>query len=545
LLVEKQYNYLKSCINNKGQIVDKKLKTPLNFQYHYSSFILSSVLLQYDSDIDKVIQYYLSIPKKTMKASNDFNVVLLSFALLNDKQGLLKNYKQQILDSFYHNSDDELYKLNNNFRALRLVGMILETKVKNIEFNQKIKDEIEWILDLQFDDGFFPDSNIEYIIEKNQGVPHLTYHTKIMMCVGLAYKYTKDERLKESFFKALRVLLEISLDNYYFFYGRSTNALFGYGSLYICFALAYQFSSDKFFLDKVQGLTKFLNDYQHTDGHISINLNKDDSKRAGFDGYMYDIVYNAYSNALFLLGNTMAKEGYKENYTFKLLPQKIKIHKNSGFVVYENDDIKYCFNYKGHQDSLKHRFDSRVSPFSLLYFQKDSQNMLPSVGYYPQSILSKVENNFYFRKYYSKIYKFFMYDYLPLLSGNSFFYIRDNIIYYPFKCLKILILSNVLVCKFKSKSRKLFSKSVQYDSFVISLKLDKQMKQKIIFYKEVDRLIYLFREFENSKFFMYDFDKEYIRLLPFGIETSFDIARLYRCEFNNIKKLNIKVKIND
>jgi len=243
----KQYNYLKFCINNKGQLIDKKLKSPLNFQYHYTSFILSSILLEDDNNIDKIVQYYLSIPKKTMKPSNDFNVVLLSFALLNDEKGLLKNYKRQILDSFYHNSDDELYKLNNNFRALRLVGMILEAIIKNNDFNQKIKEEIEWILNLQFDDGFFPDSNMEYKIEKNQGVPHLTYHTKIMMCVGITYLYTKDKRLKNSFFKALKVLLEISIENYYFFYGRSTNALFSYGSLYLVFILAYKFSSNKFF----------------------------------------------------------------------------------------------------------------------------------------------------------------------------------------------------------------------------------------------------------------------------------------------------------
>ena len=537
-LIDKQYHYLESCLNNKGQLVDKKLKSPLNFQYHYSSFILSSILINKTSDIGKVIDYYLSVDKTLMKPSNDFNVMLLSFAVIFDKNDILD--KEKILKSFYHHSNKELYKLNNNFRALRVVGMILDKKLSNKDLKDKISDEIDWLLDLQFDDGFFPDSNMKYKVEKNQGVPHLTYHTKIMMCVGLAYLYTKDERLKEAFFKSIKVLLEISIDNYYFFYGRSTNALFGYGSLYVVFILAYKFSSDKLFLNKANSMIDFLKAYQHNDGHISINLNKNDKNRIGFDTYMYDIVYNAYSNALFLLGNKFLEELKFEHYNFISDSFKMKIYEESGFVVYNNENIKYCFNYKGHQNSLKHKFDSRVSPFSLLYFYKNNKNILSAVGYQPQSILRMVEKKFPLRILYGRLYRYFYFDWIPLFGGNSFYYLRDGIKFYPFRFIKKIKLKNKIIMKFLSKSRKIFFDDIENDYFVISIDIKKELEYNLFFYKSVDKLYYIC---QNNDFLKYNFNKDYKEMKYLDIETSCGKSKLKSYAFKNIK--NLKIKVNN
>lgn len=541
-MTSKQFNYLKSCINNKGQLVDKKLKAPLNFQYHYSSFILSSIIQKDYEELEKVLDYYFSIPTNTMKPSNDFNVVLLLFAILNDEDSILGKIKTKILNSISHNTDEELFKLNNNFRALRLLGMILESTIKNIKFNEKIEAEINWILDLQFDDGIFPDSNRKYKIEKNKGVPHLTYHTKIMMCVGFAYFYTRDERLKLSFFKAMTVLLNISIKNYYFFYGRSTNALFGYGSLYISFILAYKFSGDKVFLDKTNEIKIFLEKYQHSDGHISINLNQDDSKRLGFDGYMYDIVYNAYSNTLFLLADKLHDENTSiNNESVKLSDKTIQVYKNSGFVVYQDTNVKYCFNYKGHQDSLKHRFDSRVSPFALLYYQNNNTNLLPAVGYRPQSILRLVETKFPLRILYGRLYKYLYFDWLPIFSGNSFFYIKNGIKFYPFKCIKMIKLKDKLILKFEAKSRAIFFDKNKTDYFVMSIDLKGSISYKIFFYAQVEKLYYSYRELKNKLNFSYEFSKKYKKLKTISVETSNKKADLHRVEFSSLKKIEIKV----
>jgi len=543
-MIVKQYNYLKSCINTKGQLVDKKLQAPLNFQYHYSSFILSSILRKDYENLNKVLNYYFSIPTNIMKPSNDFNIVLILFAVLNDEDNILDKYKSKIIESITHNTDEELFKLNNNFRALRLLGMILESKVKESAYSQKIYDEIDWILELQFDDGFFPDSNMKYEIHKNQGVPHLTYHAKIMMCVGFSYLYTKDARLKESFLKAMKVLLDISIDNYYFFYGRSTNALFGYGSLYISLILAYKFTNDKMYLNKANDMKIFIENFQHTDGHISINLNKDGNQRWGFDTYMYDIVYNAYSNALFLLGDNMIVDSEKNNIKqLAIAKENIQIHKNSGFVVYKSKDIKYCLNFKGHQNSLKHGFDSRVSPFSILYFQNNITNLLPAIGYKPSGILSLVETKFYFKKIYAKLYQAYYYDWLPIFSGNSFFYTRDSIKFYPFKCIKMLKLENTIIMKFESKSRAIVFNKNKTDYFVVSIKLTESPIYKILFYEKVDEFYYVYREIENEINFDYTFSHKYNKLKIICIETSNKKADLHRYRFNDLKQLEIKVNI--
>jgi hypothetical protein len=541
-IIINQFNYVKSCLNKDGQLIDEKLKAPLNFQYHYSSFILSSILNKEYKKIEDVLEYYFSIPQEIMKPSNEFNVLLLLFSILNDDDNILDKYKNEILKSIYHKTNEELYKSNNNFRALKLVGMILESKVKNMNRSQLIDDEINWILKLQFDDGFFPDSNMVYEVERNEGVPHLIYHTKIMMCIGIIYLYTKDIRLKISFLKAMKVLLDLSIDNYYFFYGRSTNALFGYGSLYMSFILAYIFSSDQIFLQKSKQMIAFLEKYQHNDGHISINLNKYDSSRLGFDGYMYDIVYNAYSNALFLLGNKILKTNKCKSELVNIDSYKLKIYKNSGFVVYERNNIKYCFNYKGHQDSLKHEFDSRVSPFSLLYYFKSSCNLLPSVGFVPQPILKLVETKFPLKKLYSRLYRLVYFKWLPVLSGNSFFYIRNNIKFYPYKCIKMIKLQNKIIMKFESKSREVFFKKNLSDFFVISINLNDTLDYKLIFYNLVDKLYYTYREIAGKQNFIYFFDKKMKQLSTLSVETSQKVSDLYRFQVDEIKQLNIKVR---
>jgi hypothetical protein len=547
-MLVKQYNYIKSCINDRGQIVDKKLDSPLEFQYHYASFILSSILMNDDICIEKVLPYYLSLPYEKMTPSNDFNVFLLLLALDCDTNNLLAQNKNKILESIYHQSDEKLYKLNNNFRALRLVGLVLEDFISSVDkHEQKISQEIDWILDLQFDDGFFPDSNMQYNVEKNRGVPHLTYHAKITMCLGVSYKYTQDIRLLKAFNRAIKVLIDISVENYFFFYGRSTNALFGYGSFYLVLMLAHNFSQDQKYLKLADSICSYLENFQHQDGHISINLNLDDTQRYGFDGYMYDIVYNAYSNAMFLYAESLRKN-IQNNECSEQENNKnygINIYRDSGFVVYQDEFIKYCFNYKGHQDSLKHMFDSRVAPLSILYFQKDKLNLLPGMGYRPSELMSLVERKFYFRRLYAKYYQIRYFDWIPLLSGNGFFYIKDKIKFYPFECQKMLKIKNKLILKFKAKARTLFNKADLYDKFVLSVNLMRKPEYNIIFYEEVDYLFYTYREIAEKKYFKYEFSHPYQKMKKLKVETSYQVADLYRYMFKQIKKLNIKVSIND
>ncbi|MBA5762800.1 hypothetical protein H2O73_10630 [Vibrio sp. 404] len=546
-ILARQFEYVKSSINNKGQMVDNKLGSPLEFQYHYASFVLASVLLGDNECLGKVMEHYIGISKEKMKPSNDFNVFLLLLAISNDDHGLLNKYKNIILNSTYHVTDDELYKLNNNFRALRLVGLVLEDRIKESSDNaKKIVAEIDWLLNLQFEDGFFPDSNMNYGYEKNNGVPHLVYHAKITMCLGIVYSYIQESRIIKAFNKAVDVLLDISVDEYYFFYGRSTNAIFGYSSLYVALILSYKFSGNEKCLELSENILNYLKGFQYSDGHISINLNRDDRKRLGFDSYMYELVYNSYSNAMFLYANRISKKsGNLYSIESNGINPRVTIYNNSGFVTYRDENVQYCFNYKGHQNSIKHRFDSRVSPFSLLYFKRGEENILPALAYKPRGISHLVEGRFYFKNLRAKLYQLFHYDWLPIFGGNSFFYIKDGVRFYPFRCIKTLRLRDTLIMKFESKARGLFYKKELKDQFVISIDISSEPKYKVIFYSQVDSIFYSYREIYGKKSFEYTFSKEREKLSSLRVETSCQMGLLHRCKFTGLKTLEIKVKVSD
>lgn len=598
-LIERQYRYVLSSVMKDGRIVDKKLKSPLNFQYHYTSFIFASLLKKNFPYVRRVFRYFSSIPPDVRIHSSEFNNFFLLLSLIYDKDKSLD--RKDVLNLIYHRTDEELYKLNNNFRALRLVNIILHSKIEdNREFDEKIQQEVRWIADLQFDDGFFPDSNMEYQVIKNSGVPHLTYHTKITMCCGLSYLFGGRQELIDVFFRGLQRIIEISDDNYFFFYGRSTNSLFGYGSLFVSFILAYIFSSDGDYLRRAFSVLDFLRKYQHVDGHISLNLNKDDRKRPAFDGYMYDIVYNAYSNALFIFGHKLLEEydRGKENRVKNLSRRKevgkpvyessiyshkwkkdgaeneLYIYRNSGFVVYKSGDshhgrgrkLKLCLNFKGHQNSLKHRFDSRVSPFSLLYYFIDDENLIPACGFPPQPLSNYVERKNLSIKLRSILFSLIHFDWLPLLGGNSFFYKKKGKKFFPYECSEVKIYRNKIELSFTSVERGFssrlksilisrvpflyifrtflnsYNQEISAEKFYAELHFENGVLTYTFYFPEkVDELFYTFREFRNSNLLKYEFDKKYRVVKKIDLETSFGYADLYILKFSEINHLKIRV----
>lgn len=545
-MIERQFEFIKSCINKSGQVVDPRLKSPLNFQYHYSSFVLSCVLQGDNSQLQNVLAYYLSIPAEVMKPSHDFNVFLLLLALRCDKDGMLKDYQKQIKGSLSFNSDEELYQLNNNFRALRLTGMVLYSELFGEErFVEKVEGEIEWLLALQFDDGFFPDSNLEYAVEKNKGVPHLTYHAKITMCLGLVYLETGRGELLKPFLKAVDVLLDISSQNYFFFYGRSTNSLFGYGSFSLALILAYKFTGNSSYLQRSNEIRNFLSSYQHPDGHVSINLTLNDQRRLGFDTYMYDVVYNCYSNAMFMFADFLCSGEKKNteflgNHTSEPLTG-MRLYRNSGFVHFSDGASSYCLNYKGHQNSKKHFFDSRVSPFSILYWFENKRAQVPGPGYKLEPILRLVEKKFPIRLLRSILYRIIYHRLIPLLSGNSFAYKRGKYTFYPYKCLRLFSFDDCLILKFQARTRSLLTRTVKEDQFVLRIQVSNPLVYHIHFYEEADKLLYTYRlTGSNSNLSIY-FDQPLLKLRKMHIATSTGTGLLYKAEFRKLSKLKIKV----
>jgi hypothetical protein len=111
--------------------------------------------------------------------------------------------------------------------------------------------------------------------------------------------------------------------------------------------------------------------------------------------------------------------------------------------------------------------------------------------------------------------------------------------------VKALKLNNVLILKFESKSRRLFSNKMSQDFFVVSITLDENLKYKILFYNEVDELFYSYREIDKQKNFHYVFSELQEKLPTLEIETSCQMANLHRYKFKALKELKIKVNLSD
>lgn len=486
-MISKQFEYITSCIKSNGSINDQELKAPLNFQYHYSAYILSALLQNKVSDLRLVLKYHLSLKPSIKRPSLEFNSFFYSLSLLLDKNNSLADFKKELLSQIEFRDEKELTKLNNNFRALQFVNKSIFNTLSNYDFNYE--KERDTLLEMQYDDGFFPDSNMQYNIIKNQGVPHLVYHAKILMCLGIVGIIKNDNKLKKSFLKGLSVLLDISPKNYYSFYGRSNNSLFGYGCMYLIFCIAEVLTGNSSYSQKRSDLISFLSPFQNNDGRISINLNKDNKHRPGYDGYMYDIVYNTYFNCLKHLGDRiLADYSSKERCSAKISANEngLKVYPNSGFVRYYNKNIHYCYNFKGHQNTKKHHNDPRVSALSICHFTIKNINQQPGTGDYPRLLNSNVEKRHLLIDIKSILFKKKHKKYLPILNGNTFFVVKDNSCFYINKCTSDIQVKNQLTLNFN-----LLSDTNKSISAIVIVKHDEEgFEQEIVLDSIVDKLFY-------------------------------------------------------
>lgn len=318
----KQYTCLVKLISKNGKFNDPYLRSSLNFQYHYTFIILASILFYrigfkvQSKKIYNLIKYWSNIPEIITQPSLEFNnfALCLSCAILKSTKNQLiemnkiKIFLENKIKHLKHKIYKELIPLNNNFIALTAFNQYLhgnlinnETKSENGISLMKSK-----IINFQMDDGFFPDTNMgeDHLLEKNKGISHLTYHSKISMLVTFLGIISENQEMQKVALKGIDNVIElVSYQGESCFYGRSQNALFGYACLFLGLNLIYKFvNSDQKYLDLSYKILKLIENYQLPNGYFAINLNKNMKERPGFDSYMYSVVYNAYSNAIFLMG---------------------------------------------------------------------------------------------------------------------------------------------------------------------------------------------------------------------------------------------------
>ena len=541
--LDSQFEYIKSNIQSNGAILDSLLESSLDFQYHYSSFIFSSLCYDGD-DWEKVLSYLENIKPEQKKISEEFNnfFILLSFYFF--KKDKLKPY----INKIKFRSEADLGKLNNNFTALNILNKLLLSKVKGVD----LKIDFNFFSTIQFDDGFFPDTNFNLKKNKNTGIPHLVYHAKILMCLGLVYLLDdkNNKKLFNSFIKGFNALNDISTEKESTFYGRSNNSLFGKSCVQLVYVIHSIITGDNMSLLKSKNI--FINIFknQYINGYVPLNSNKYTKIRPGYDRYMYDIVYNTYSNAILLLANKLShlNKNKNKNKNDKLYEENItKFFHDSGFVLHRHNKSKLVLNYKGHQNYTKYLFDSRLSALSINYLEINNINVLPGMVFPIQPITSLVEKKHYLRKVLSIWNHLINYNYLPILSGNTIIIEDKNVKYYPFQYID----NKYDVIKFKAISRLFFSKKQKFKTFDVKLIFLKNQlnqifvlqKQQIIYYSIRTKFdYYIINDYTlKSGPITYVFNSKMQLHRKLKFLTSNHTADVIVLKFINMAELNIKI----
>ena len=540
------YNGILDNIKKNGSIIDPYLNSPLNFQYHYSSFIFSSYLRK-NKVYKKVLRYFDNIPINKTDISLEFNNFFFLLSQLFYQSKCINNENINFIKNYRERSDSELNKLNNNFKCLSILNQLLHKKLigknKNIETNYFSK-----IQDL---DGLFIDTDS---VNESLGIPHLTYHSKILMCSGLSFLVSKEKEFKKNFNLGYKALMKLSSSHINSFYGRSINSSFGYSNTLMCHFINYYLNGDLQSFKLYKKIRNILLKNLNNKNTLNINLNSiNPISRPGYDRYMFNIVYSSYSLALFDLidnFNLLFKLNDKVSSVDNSIRLKNYYLKQSGFVIYNSKKYSICFNLKGHYSHPKYFLDTRLAPISFCYLNKNSNNLIPSMYFPYQSITRDVEKKFIYRKLLSLIKKFNDYS-LPSKSGFT--------VYLKYNFSSIFIYKRISINDYTNKYSTInFNPFYQKKSKIICnyiYKFNKNnFKQKFNFENHPVNcdLIYTVRsKSKGTKLNLYKlifdsfsiiFDKKIDNLVSKKVSFSDSEGYFYKVCFKNCSNLKIKIK---
>ena len=310
-------DWLNSKIQNDGSVYDFNVGSKLDHQYHLAwvifinTFLIEKKQARIRNNIYRnLIDYQLNISDKTNRNSNPFIAIplILTFAYSNDKE--IKNkIKKYILALELIPKISDTNKANNFFLmktlalALKSVHMesLNEYEKEFIEFITKTKIE-EW----QLSDGFFFDK--PFSKENDLLVPHLTYHATITMLTLWAGTLLKKQHLIEKGERGLHSLKMVtSPTGEMGHYGRSNNAIFGYGSAIFACSLLKKNQRESLSSFRTT-LLSHISKYRSDKGNFHIVPNAHEKERAGFDRYMFVTVYNSWFIGMLLLSFEIENE---------------------------------------------------------------------------------------------------------------------------------------------------------------------------------------------------------------------------------------------
>ena len=305
------------------------------------------------------MNYYLNLPARK-RGSDEFNNLALLIASQQvcsfdieigaELKAKLEDYISKMTYKAYPGSGT-----SNNWFVIRAACHLLKEKLFNLQSEiRKAEDLItNNILKWQLNDGFFYDYP-DKPNAKEYAVP-LTYHAKTCAMLCLCYELHPCPNLLEAIVKGLSVLGEfIASDGEVFYYGRSNNAIFGYASAIFAYEKAAGFITQtekrkaQLFRHYAEQLLGFLQRWQRADGHICVVTNLEEQAKSGWDVYIHNVVYNAYTAALLaLLGE---KQNEKKEYQLvESIDKKASIYHapNAGLLRIQNDDFFLALSTRG------------------------------------------------------------------------------------------------------------------------------------------------------------------------------------------------------
>ena len=315
--INKAVDWLNSNIQSDGSVYDSNVNSKLDHQYHLAWMIFINTFLKekgesriQDEIYKKLIDYQLNIPKKTNKNSNPFIAIplILSYAYSSDIE--IKNkIKEYIVSLKLIPGINDTHKANNFF-LMKTVTLALK-KVHMESLNEEEKEFIEFVTETkieewQLSDGFFFDK--PFTKDTNILTPHLTYHATITMLTTWAGSLLGKQHLMNKGERGLHSLeMVTSPTGEMGHYGRSNNAVFGYGSAIFACSLIKKNKRES--LDAFRtNLLDYISEYRSVNGNFHIVPNGYENERAGFDRYMFVTVYNSWFIGMLLLSFEIENE---------------------------------------------------------------------------------------------------------------------------------------------------------------------------------------------------------------------------------------------
>jgi hypothetical protein len=316
---KKIVEYLRNNQTAKGTLFDRVDNNITPDDHYANTFYALSTIKVYNVTKDeewlksaiRVFDYFFDLPK-TSRGHKEINnlALLLIYRELKDminkpdyiREGKLEKELKEMTFNVDMNSTP-----SNNWLATRACCHALRYYYLNSEHEKSEAEELmNRVLSFQLEDGFFYDyPNIPY--HDTYATP-LTYHAKTCAMISMYCDYIHNSRTLAALMKGLLTLSKfIAPDGEAFYYGRTNNGIYGYVSAIYAYEQAAKYLENENveqsgnFRKSALLLFNHLKKWQRKDGHIPICPNTEEHLKLGWDKYMHNTVYNAYTAAFLLI----------------------------------------------------------------------------------------------------------------------------------------------------------------------------------------------------------------------------------------------------